>query len=292
MNRETMKILKMVEDGKITPEEAEKLLVALKNKKTDNSGKFYVPTPHKPQIPKEFWDKIETIPSQIAETLNVTFGSMGKNKGRQVLQSIKKARVKVVSGNLKLEGGEGDMIIDGTAWPMKIQSDEEQADVAIVNGNISVEIPSGIEGYFSVVNGLITAEAVEGNIKLDQINGDVEIENCSGTWQVKTISGNVDLENISGTWDIKSRHSNIYSNIGGDGFYNIDTENGDIQIEYPLDSQVLVIVRHGWDSLEIPQDFEPGEGEGESKVFSRAGTGPKIELKISNINGNTIIEEQ
>lgn len=280
MSDEVMKILKLLENGKVSAEEAERLISAVSGRK-QGSG-FYVPPPQKPpKMPKEFVRKIEIIPDQIGQAISAAFGSMGSNTGRKSFPDAKEFEIKVVSGKLGLIKGEDEIVIDGAAWPMKTAVENDRLIINSINTNANLEIPKGIVGIASVVSADLHAKGIESDIQLEQVSGDIEIENCSGNWKVVTVSGDVDIDGFSGKLHCRSRNGDIELDISGPGEYTVNTITGDIKVSYPDGFAIEMNANSREGEVEIP----------ESKTSTEVGEKGKIKLLLKSVNGDIKIKE-
>lgn len=280
MSDEVMKILKLLENGKVSAEEAERLISAVSGQ-SKKSG-FYVPPPQKPpKMPKEFVRKIEIIPDQIGQAISAAFGSMGSNAGRKSFPDAKEFAIKVVSGNLELIEGTDEIVFDGAAWPMKSAMENDRLVINSINTNATLEIPKGIVGIASAVSADIRASNIDSNIQIEQVSGDIQIENCKGEWKVVTVSGDVDIDGFSGKLHCRSRNGDIELNIDGPGEYTVDTITGDIEVSYP-------------DGFAIEMNANSREGEvkiPESKTSTELSQKGKIKLLLKSVNGDINIKQ-
>ncbi len=280
MSDEVMKILKLLEHGKVSAEEAERLISAVSGKKQESG--FYVPPAQKPpKMPKEFVRKIEIIPDQIGQAISAAFGSMGSNAGRKSFPDAKEFAIKVVSGRLDLIKGESEIVFDGAAWPMKSAMENDRLIINSINTNATLEIPKDIVGTASAVSADVHATGIESDIQLEQVSGDIEIENCSGDWKVVTVSGDVDIEGFSGKLHCRSRNGDIELNIGGPGEYTVDTITGDIEVSYPAGFAIEMNANSREGEVKIP----------ESKTSTEVGEKGKIKLLLKSVNGDIKIKE-
>jgi len=280
MSDEVMKILKLLEDGKVSAEEAQSLISAVSGKKQE--GGFYVPpAPKAPKMPKEFVRKIEIIPDQIGQAISAAFGSMGSNAGRTIFPGAKEFAIKVVSGNLELIKGADEIVFDGAAWPMKSAMENDRLVINSINTNGSLEIPAGAKGVASAVSADIRASDIDSNIQLEQVSGDIQIEKCKGDWKIVTVSGDIVIDDFSGKLHCRSRNGDIELDINGSGEYTVDTITGDIEVGYP-------------DGFAIEMNAKSREGEvkiPENKTSTEVSEKGKIKLLLKSVNGDIKIKE-
>ena len=251
MSDEIMRILKLLEDGKINSEEAERLIGAMNEK---GPRGFYVPVP--PKMPKEFLDKMENIPEQIGRAVSTAFGAMGANGGKRIFRGMKKIEIKVVSGDIEIVPSEEDITIDGSAWPMKSNIEDETLLIKCVNGDFTAELPNDLEGRISLVSADLSARDLRGNIQLQDISGDIELDSCSGEWDIRSVSGDVEGRGLTGRFGIKTKSADVDLDISDEGKFDIETISGDIEITIPEGSKVSINVASEKGEVNIPENLE------------------------------------
>jgi len=283
MNDEIQKILKLLENGKINSEEAERLITAVSANK--NPRGFFVPSPpNPPKMQKEFVRRIETIPDQVGQAITTAFGTMGSTMGRKTFPDVKKFAIKVVSGRLGIAPGESEITFDGTAWPLKTRVEDGKLEINAVNTNATIEIPTGIGGSISGVSADIQAKDLIGEISMEQVSGDTRIERCGGDWKVITVSGDIEIDDFKGNFYGRSRNGDIEMAISGEGEYELDTISGDVEVEVPTDYKIILNVKSRDGDVDLPEGFtETGVETGES------GT---IKLSIRSINGDIEVNQK
>lgn len=280
MSDEVMKILKLLENGKINAEEAERLISAVSGQSRKTG--FYVPPPQKPpKMPKDFVRRIEIIPDQVGQAISAAFGSIGSNAGRKNFPDAKEFSIKVVSGNLEIAQGGDEIAFDGAAWPMKSSMENDRLVINAINANAVLEIPEGTEGVVNAVSADVSAKGIRANIQIEQVSGAVEIEKCSGEWKIATVSGDVNIEDFSGILHARSRNGDISLTIAGPGEYTADTISGDIEVGYPDGYVVEMNAKSREGVVDLAENRE-------STDITKEG---KISLILKSVNGNIKIIE-
>jgi DUF4097 and DUF4098 domain-containing protein YvlB len=132
-----------------------------------------------------------------------------------------KASVDCVSGNVELMGAAG-------------------ADVKLVSGDLILE---GIAGdvFVKAVSGDIRATRIKGSVAADAVSGDIELKDVSGakSVDVKTVSGNVtyvgSLE-AGGRYELKTHSGDVRMTLPADaGFdFEANTFSGDIDSAFEI----------------------------------------------------------
>ncbi len=275
-----MKILKLLENGKINAEEAERLISAVSGQ--SRKGGFYVPPPQKPpKMPKDFVRRIEIIPDQVGQAISAAFGSVGSNAGRKTFPDAKEFAIKVVSGNLEIAPGGDEIAFDGAAWPMKSSMENDRLVINAINTNAVLEVPEDIEGIVNAVSADVSAKGLRAKIQIEQVSGDVAVENCTGDWKIATISGDVDIEEFTGNLLVRSRNGDISLTIAGPGEYTADTISGDIEVGYPDGYVVEMNAKSREGVVDLAENRESTE-------ITKEG---KISLTLKSVNGDITIRE-
>jgi hypothetical protein len=280
MSDEVMKILKLLENGKINAEEAERLISAVSGQ--SRKGGFYVPPPQKPpKMPKDFVRRIEIIPDQVGQAISAAFGSVGSNAGRKTFPDAKEFAIKVVSGNLEIAPGGDEIAFDGAAWPMKSSMENDRLVINAINTNAVLEVPEDIEGIVNAVSADVSAKGLRAKIQIEQVSGDVAVENCTGDWKIATISGDVEIEEFTGNLLVRSRNGDISLTIAGPGEYTADTISGDIEVGYPDGYVVEMNAKSREGVVDLAENRESTE-------ITKEG---KISLTLKSVNGDITIRE-
>ncbi len=275
-----MKILKLLENGKINAEEAERLISAVSGQ--SRKGGFYVPPPQKPpKMPKDFVRRIEIIPDQVGQAISAAFGSVGSNAGRKTFPDAKEFAIKVVSGNLEIAPGGDEIAFDGAAWPMKSSMENDRLVINAINTNAVLEVPEDIEGIVNAVSADVSAKGLRAKIQIEQVSGDVAVENCTGDWKIATISGDVEIEEFTGNLLVRSRNGDISLTIAGPGEYTADTISGDIEVGYPDGYVVEMNAKSREGVVDLAENRESTE-------ITKEG---KISLTLKSVNGDITIRE-
>ena len=118
-----------------------------------------------------------------------------------------------------------------------------ELDVRSSNGSIDVD-GVGTDGLLESSNGKITLRNVAGQFMIDTSNGAITIENVHGGIDGRTSNGRIEFSgsfNDGSTNSLRTSNGSITINVGEQANVHIDAEtnNGDVDVEIPLDAATL-----------------------------------------------------
>ena len=237
---EKMKILKLLEEGKITPEEAARLLSALgEGKKNDVSSSFV----------KTIMDGISSI---VTGAVGGAFSFAGSGEKEIKLEKGDEIVLKSVGSSLKFSTQKADIFnVESDSGLIKTIKEDKKLTAKIIGGNAEILFP---EASF------ITVKDVGGNIegkvtkmfKLKQIGGsarlkfdkidNVEIESktgsitlffgekCNASFDIFAHNGNINFELPAAEFEI-NKNDRVKGKIGnGKGNIIVNVVSGDVSI--------------------------------------------------------------
>lgn len=200
---EKMKILKMLEEGKITAEEAAKLLQALgKGKKKDISSKFV----------ESIMDGVSSIVGVIPETIGGVFSvTMGEEKEIEVKKGDE-FLIKSVGSSINLSLHDKDtLMIKPSSGLIKTKKEDSTIISKVVGGTAEILCPSGLSVSIKDAGGSIDSIGI-GMLSMKQVGGtaeltfddieDVSIDSKGGT--LTLLLGDCDV-----SFEISAPHGNI-----------------------------------------------------------------------------------
>ncbi|MEW6685577.1 MAG: DUF4097 family beta strand repeat-containing protein [Candidatus Edwardsbacteria bacterium] len=303
MQEETLRILKMLEEGKITASEAERLLQAL----TGKTSKQLL-TPEKPFRPKDFhhWPwKYGTHPGRVvAEVMkSVNPGKIVAEVMEGIRESgltsdfrwnkcshqeeekitipreeIKEITLNNLRGDIEIRGTEGEEIVivaEKTAWG----EDEEEAtsrtkgisiETEKEGENLRIKVEAGpwIKKRHAEIDFQLSIPR-DLNLIISATNGDIKAYNLCNKSNLSAVSGDILLENSSGDFELSSVNGEIeVQNVSGQEL-KASTVNGDLEIK---DTKSKILLKTMSGNAEIKQT------EGRIEINSMSGD---IEIRDS-----------
>ena len=289
MTDERARILKMLEDGKITAEEAARLLEALKEKPREWEEMRF----HGPRFRKRFPMGFDVIPEVVTRTVKraVETGIGEKMHLREQKFSAKEeVDIRAVSSDITIQGWEKDEIFVESDGLGKVSEEDNRLYIKTISGNVKVNLPMKTRLGLSTVSGDVELEKIQSEVDIHTVSGDVEIAKFEGRMAIKTISGNVDGKDLIGNIWAKSQSGDIDLTFLASDQSEFETASGDIIITLPKDANLILelYTEEGDIDLNIPEPYEElekdegllkiGLGDKKGKFVCRTDSGD-IEIK-------------
>ncbi len=225
---ETLKILKLLEQGKINAEEAERLLNALNMNYQSRRKK------------RQVWNMMGFIPEMISTTIADTFKYTRSEHTHQFPEK-KKIVLRTISGDIKINGTDTKSIEVNGGIFARINERDEKLEIKAITGDIKIITPKKIDLEIKGVSGDIEISNINGKINLATISGDIEARKLRGSLNGELVSGDIILEYEEvGNLRIQNKNGDIllYLNNKSEASLNLYTENGTISCEFSLKDEV------------------------------------------------------
>lgn len=219
---ERLKILTLLEEGKINAEEAERLLEAV-----SRSG------PNEKAGRQKIWTSLEGLPRVISAALGDVFSETATLE----YPARKEVVFKSVSGDLEVQGGDSETTKiekDGLA---RVKEHDDSITITALSGNMKITVPRKTDLVIASVSGDIALMDINGAIEIESVSGDVTGKNLSGSFKAEIVSGDVDLDYA--TLDkakIKSKSGNVVLRLAEsiEAEVEIETEDGTATCDFEL----------------------------------------------------------
>jgi len=245
MSNERDRILKLLEDGKITADQATRLIEAVGSERTEMEfGRM----PHGPfgtrhlRLRNRMRD-LDRIPDVVATAVASAMKS-GFEPGEERSTDFPGKRhllVKSVSGDLDVtRGEEGRVGVSYSGGMVKVRSSGEQVVVRTMAGDVSATVPADGRLELEVVSGDVSISEAGARIDVKTVSGDVEITKTAGDAQVKTVSGDVNLDRVSGSFEVQTRAGDVDLVAAGPVSGSISTKSGDVTIALGSDADLVL----------------------------------------------------
>jgi DUF4097 and DUF4098 domain-containing protein YvlB len=222
---ERLRILKLLEEGAISAEDAARLLEAL------SAG--HSRRKHHARI----WTSLEGIPDIIATAID---SSMKFEETNTPLVFGKKQNLefKGISGDLSIKGEQDcdGIIIDRDGY-VKAKEEDKVLRVKALSGDMTITTPRTIDLSLKGISGDITLDNLEGNTSLESVSGDIKGTRLAGKLKADIVSADVDLEYTTlKDMHIRSRSGNIviWLDDSIEAALEIHNEKGTITCEFEL----------------------------------------------------------
>jgi DUF4097 and DUF4098 domain-containing protein YvlB len=298
MSNERDRILKLLEDGKITADQATRLIEALGSERADfdfcmpSHGPFRATRHIRMRRPRPF-DKIpDVVATAVASAMKNGFGEPGEERSDD-FPGKRNLVVKSVSGDLDVTRREEGRIGLGYSGGMvKVRSRGDEVLVRTMAGDVSATVPADGHLELEVVSGDVSISEVGTRIEVKTVSGDVDISRTSGKMAAKTVSGDVTLDQVAGSIEIETRSGDVDLGATGPFSGSVSTISGDVSVELGKDTDLVVdmtIEEEG--DIEVDDDLPHEvleESDGHLKV--KLGGGSRT-LVVRTRNGDIDIRE-
>ena len=245
MSNERDRILKLLEDGKITADQATRLIEAVGSERAETEfGRM----PHGPFGTRRVrfrsrMKDLDRIPDVVATAVASAMKS-GFEPGEERSTDFPGKRhllVKSVSGDLDVtQGDEGRIGLSYSGGMVKVRSSGEQVVVRTMAGDVSATVPLDGRLELEVVSGDVSISEAGSRIDVKTVSGDVDIAKTAGDAQVKTVSGDVNLDRVSGSLEVQTRSGDVDLVAAGPVSGSISTASGDVSVALGSDADLVL----------------------------------------------------
>ena len=222
---ERLRILKLLEDGKINADEAARLLEALSQSDTKDRRKRH-----------KILHSVEKIPEIV--TL-VTDHAFKHTFEKRHMRFNKKSNIELkgISGTFGIRGSDTEAIDiekDGFA---KVVEQNDSLIIKAIHGDLQMNVPLHTDFRVKNVSGDVHIAGIDGNLSIASVSGKIHGHKLAGSLKADFISGDIELDYLRVT-DVKitSKSSNIILLLdeNTEAAIGVETEDGDIVCEFEL----------------------------------------------------------
>jgi predicted membrane protein len=240
MDEERARILKMLEDGKISASEAEKLLLALKGQpRPDAISSDELRVRMRRLGLREMRRMPEVVGSVIKEAVEDGLNAAVR-KQRFEFESKGKLLVRNVSGDTEIEAWDKSTILfdrdEGGLW--KANEREGMIMAKVLSGDLRVKVPRRTSLNVNSVSGDILVRGVNGKLETKSVSGDIELRDISEAVDVSTNSGDIKTRDIEGKCHITTVSGDVDLGFRKDLAGLVETRSGNIEVWVPSDANV------------------------------------------------------
>lgn len=282
MSNERDRILSLLEDGKITADQATRLIEALGSERTETD--FRLP-PHAPFGQRHFRVRsggrgLDRIPDVVATAVASAMKN-GFEPGEERSTDFPGKRhllVKSVSGDLDVTRGDEERIgLSYSGGMVKVRSSGDQVVVRTMAGDVSATVPTDGRLELEVVSGDVSISEAGSRIEVKTVSGDVDITRTTGDAQVKTVSGDVSLDRVAGGLEVETRSGDVDVVPSGPISGSILTVSGDVSVALGKDADLVLELETEEDGDIEVDDELPHEvlEESEDRVKVKLGAGSR-----------------
>lgn len=199
MEEAIRKVLDLLEQGKLTPEEAEKLIRAIKETESSKE-KTYKETSKSERSTKAGFgipDILDEVFTNVGETIRTSISSAFEVAQRhqefesQTFENINELNIKVFGGDLEIKPIEGEKIVASFKGNYNVEGDSLYLNI-IDEGKL--EVPQGINLNLAVLGGDVEIKGyypeINLNVKGGDVGGEVDFNKLIG----KVMGGDIELK--------------------------------------------------------------------------------------------------
>lgn len=293
MNDERDRILKLLEDGKVTADQATRLIEALGSQSAEPE---FGRGPHGPFGGERHFRMrgghrdFGRIPDIVATAVASAMKS-GFEPGEERSTDFPGKRhllVKSVSGDLDVARGEEDKVaLSYTGGMVKVRTSGDQVVVRTMAGDVSATVPADGRLELEVVSGDVSVNDGSARIEVKTVSGDVDIDQSTGGVQVKTVSGDVDLDCVSGNLEVETRSGDVELGATGPISGSLESVSGDVTVALPGDADLVLELATEEDGDIHVDDDLPHEvlDERDEYMKVKLGAGSRT-LKVTTKSGD------
>lgn len=264
---ERLRILKLLEQGKINAEEAARLLEALSDRQGFEHRPYFSRKMVMPDMEKIF----ETVNSAIA----TAFGERGvqkelKFKGKKLLE------ISSVSGDIEVTGtDQPEMSIRATGSGFKrVREEDSEVKLHYLSNDLEVSLPKTAGLKLRTVSGDVRIKDYDGTCALNAVSGDVELKNIAGSLKLNTVSGDIEGKDLSAQIEIRTKSGDIGLDFSHVNSVDIETRTGDVELVIPKESSLTLSLVTGAGKIEcdpLITTVEHGKGYLTGKIGGGKG---------------------
>jgi DUF4097 and DUF4098 domain-containing protein YvlB len=300
MSEERLRVLKLLEEGKISADQAARLIQALGRERRPGFDLPEPPTPPEPPfcVPgrRHFrvqMRELDRIPDIVAGAVSSAIRSVDfdEDEGKREFVGATGLFLKTVSGDVTVKGWDKDSIsLDQSDAMTKVRQRGDQVMVRAISGDTEAMVPLTSRLELVSVSGDVNVSGVSGEFGLKSVSGDVELAEFSGKARIELVSGDLEMEDVSGEFEVDSKSGDINIEPSGQLSGSVRSKSGDIDIEIGPDADLVLemdIEEEGEIRAELGFDHEVVE-QGERTLKLRIGPGGKT-LKLHTQKGDITV---
>jgi len=234
MAEEKDRILKLLEEGKITADQAARLIEALGASRPESGFRAHG-FRHRPH-------RFDRIPDIVAEAVSsaLSFGAPGR-AGRVQFPSGRGLLVKTVSGDIKITGSDQQgVMVESSDSLTRSRQEGDNVVVRGVSGAVVVTVPAAVRLELATVSGDITVAAAGMGVAARSVSGDVRVTQAQGPFVINTVAGDIDLVRCAGELEMKTKSGAAVLVPADHLSGRIETDSADVRLELGSEADLLL----------------------------------------------------
>lgn len=157
-----------------------------------------------------------------------------------------------------------------------------------VGAEITVQLPTGSPMMGNTINGEVTVDHMDSDIRVGTVNGTIGVTNSAGAVRARTVNGNVNIETRGGPVSAETVNGSINASMGSTGNSDIRfrSVSGSIDITVPgsLNADVELSTLNGSVNSKFPLNFDRDHHRARGVI----GSGGR-RLSANTVNGSITI---
>jgi DUF4097 and DUF4098 domain-containing protein YvlB len=299
MSDERGRILKLLEEGKITADQAVRLLDALKERRVEPEPAPVPPMHFGRRMHRRFAVRgIECIPDIVSEAIS---SSMKQNfgpdaDGASEFPDCHDLEVNNVSGDATVTGWDENRVKLALAGSGLTRATNVHGKVVVrsVSGDVEAQVPRDARLVLVSVSGDVEASGINGRCAVKTVSGDADISECAGGLNAETVSGDLELVRVGGELRIESKSGDIDLEPIGAFSGTVVSKSGDVTLRLRPDADIVLDLEcEEEDEGEIELDLEfPHEvlEQKDSRMKMKVGPGSR-QLKVRTRTADITVTE-
>jgi len=255
MSEERNRILRMLEEGKITADQAARLIEALGGPgRVQDEGEeirfgrrgthrhflSHVRPPRPPRV-RVSMSELDRIPDIVAGAVSSAMKSGVPNALKTDFPGKSNLFLKSVSGDVTVEAWDGDGLhVAGTGGIVKVREREDKVMIRSISGDWKVKAPKESRLELVSVSGDVGVSGISGRFGLKGVSGDIELVGFAGEAVITAVSGDIDLKEVQGKLAVESKSGNVFIGPSGPFEGSVSSKSGDIELRLGPNPDVVL----------------------------------------------------
>jgi DUF4097 and DUF4098 domain-containing protein YvlB len=231
MAEERARILKLLEEGKITADQAARLIEALGVRPAE-PGMPPIPSIADIRVRGRHFRQFDRIPDIVAAA--VRSGIDAEHEDTEEFEGKRSLSVKTVSGDVSVEKSTEDHVrVSYSGGMVKVRSRGDGVQVRSVSGDVEARMPLAGTLEAETVSGDIDVDGAGAVLVLKSVSGDVSVETTKGEVNAGTVSGDINLDGFEGRVELRSKSGDVDIKATGVVAGLAESKSGDITVSLP-----------------------------------------------------------
>ncbi len=292
MSEERTRILKMLEQEKITADQAARLIEALGHHRSHFGPERFARRIHR-RVSLSELDRIpDIVASAVSSAMKSGFGPQGEDI-KTDFPGKNSLFLKSVSGDVEVAAWDEDRIsLEKSGGMTKVRERDDRVMVRSISGDVRVKVPRESKLELVSISGDVNVAGVSGRFGLKSVSGDVDLADFVGETRADIVSGDLKMVRVSGELLVESKSGDIELEPVGEFSGKMSSKSGDIEVRLHPDADVVLDMEceeKGEVSLELDYPYEILE-QGERLLKVKFGKGSRV-LKLKTRKADITVKQ-